>query len=94
MSIPNQVCVSISLNQRTKLNNTANLIHRKITTHTLVQKGIMMCEIGGTVMHVYTHRKTIGVLRTVPSAKRVHFGFFQFLAHISIIQYAMDKSNI
>ena len=30
---------------------------------------------------------------TVPSVKRVHFQFFQFLDHISVIQYAVDKRN-
>ena len=30
---------------------------------------------------------------TVPSVKRVHFQFFQFVDHISVIKYAIDKRN-
>ena len=41
-------------------------------------------------------KKWIGLdwISTVWSMKRVHFDFFQYLAPISIIQYAMDKSNM
>ena len=42
----------------------------------------------------YTRLNKSSYTYTVPSAKRVHFVFLQFLGHISIIQSAMDKSNI